>query len=179
MKKIPTPHQHKNYTSIHECYSHQPSYRYSTGNNSQQYSSSYRRLAAIANFENHNNYNLRRHHYYPVETSSSSSSCQNYYPYRYTNNNYDYNRSNYVSLSEVISTKNSAFKPIEQKQKQKQFYQRPMCNMYEQVPPSDDPCDLEVAQYFPQTSQWSNPNYFDIYSKDITVQNQNYTETLC
>ncbi len=132
----------------------------------------------MANFEN-NNYNIRRHHYYPVETSSSSSSCQNYYPYRYTNNNYDYNRSNYVSLSEVISTKNSAFKPIEQKQKQKQFYQRPMCNMYEQVPPSDDPCDLEVAQYFPQTSQWSNPNYFDIYSKDINVQNQNYTETLC
>jgi hypothetical protein len=128
----------------------------------------------MANFAN-NNYNIRRHHYYPVEPSSSSS-CQNYYPYRYTNNNYDYNRSNYVPLSDFISTKNSAFKPV----KQKQFYQRPLSNnIYEQVPPSNDPCDLEVAQYFPQTSQWSNPNYFDIYSKDINVPKQNYTETLC
>ncbi|CAF1023850.1 unnamed protein product [Adineta steineri] len=175
--KITTPQQHKNYTSINECYSHQPSYQYSTVNNSQQYSSSYRRLATMANFENTNNYNLRRHHYYPVETSSSS--CQNYYPYRYTNKNYDYNRSNYVSLSDVISNKPSAFKPIGQKVKPKQFYQRPTYNIYEQVPPSDDPCDLEVAQYFPHTSQWSNPNYFDIYSNDMNVQNQNYTETLC
>jgi len=130
----------------------------------------------MANFEN-NNYNIRRHHYYPVETSSSSSSCQNYYPYRYTNNNYDYNRSsNYVPLSDFISTQNSAFKPI----KQRQFYQRPVCNnLYEQVPPSNDPCDLEVAQYFHQTSHWSNPNYFDIYSKDTNLMKQNYTETLC
>jgi hypothetical protein len=127
----------------------------------------------MANFEN-NNYNIHRHHYYPVDTSST---CQNYYPYRYINNNYDYNRSNYVPLSDFISTKNSAFKPI--KQKQKQFYQRPLYNIYEQVPPSNDPCDLEVAQYFPQTSQWSNPNYFDIYSKDINIPKQNYTETLC
>ncbi|CAF1450506.1 unnamed protein product [Rotaria sp. Silwood1] len=173
--KLTASHQHKNYTSIHDCYSHQPSYGYSTKNNSHQYSSSYRRLAAMANFE-YNNYNIHRHHYYPYETLSSLSS-QNYYPYQYTNNNYDYNRSNYVPLSDFISTKNSAFKPIGQKQKQ--FYSRPSYNMFEQVPPSDDPCDLEVAQYFPQTSQWSNPNYFDIYSKEINVPKQNYTETLC
>jgi hypothetical protein len=129
----------------------------------------------MANYENNNNYNLRRHHYYPVETSSSS--CQNYYPYRYTNKNYEYNRSNYVPLSDFISTKNSAFKPVGDKQKQ--FYQRPSYQLYDQIPPSDDPCDLEVAQYFPQTSQWSNPNYFDIYAKDMTVSKQNYTETLC
>jgi hypothetical protein len=172
--KVTTPQQQKNYASIHECYSHQPTYHYSARNNTLQYSSSFRRLAAIANFENNNNYNIRRHHYYPVEPSSS---CQNYYPYRYTNNNYDYNRSNYVPLSDFLSTKNSAFKPIGQKQKQ--FYQRPSYNIYEQVPPSDDPCDLEVAQYFPQTSHWSNPNYFDIYSKDSNIPKQNYTETLC
>jgi hypothetical protein len=173
LHKITTSHQHKNYASIHECYSHQPSYRYSAINNSHQYSSSSssRRLATMANFET-NNYNPRRHHYYPVETSLSSS-CENSYPYRYTNNNYDHNRSNYLPLSEFLSTKNSAFKPV----KQKQFYQRPACNnLYEQVPLSTDPCDLEVAQYFPQTSQWSNPNYFDIYAKDI---HSNYTETLC
>lgn len=133
----------------------------------------------MANFEN-NNYNMHRHHYYPVETLSSSvsSTCQNYYPYRYINNNYDYNRSNYVPLSDFISTNNSAFKPIRQ-QRQKQFYQRPSYNIYEHVPPSNDPCDLEVAQYFPQTSQWSNPNYFDIYSNEINVSKKNYTETLC
>jgi hypothetical protein len=128
----------------------------------------------MANFENHN-YNIRRHHYYPVD-SSSSSTCQTSYPYQYTNNNYDYNRSNYVPLSDFFSTQNSAFKPI----KPKQFYQRPVCNnLYEQVPPSNDPCDLEVAQYFPQTSHWSNPNYFDIYSKDVYVPKQTYAETLC
>jgi hypothetical protein len=38
---------------------------------------------------------------------------------------------------------------------------------------------LEVAQYFHQTSHWSNPNYFDIYSKDINLPKQTYTETLC
>ncbi|CAF0904516.1 unnamed protein product [Rotaria sordida] len=172
--KLIASHQHKNYASIHDCYSHQPSYGYSTKNNSHQYSTSYRRLATMANLEN-NNYNMHRHQYYPFETLSS----QNYYPYQYTNNNYDYNRSNYVPLSDFISTKNSAFKPIGQKQKQKQFYSRPSYNMFEQVPPSDDPCDLEVAHYFPQTSQWSNPNYFDIYSKDINVSKQTYTETLC
>ncbi|CAF4445415.1 unnamed protein product [Rotaria socialis] len=178
--KFAASHQKKNYSSIHDCYSHQLPYRYSTktNTNNHQYSSSssYRRLATIANFDN-NNYNTHRHHYYPVETLSSSSSCQNYYPYRYTNNNYEYSRSNYVSLSDFISNKNSAFKPIGQRSKQ--FYPRPIYNMYEQVPPSDDPCDLEVAQYFPQTSQWSNPNYFDIYSKDLTVPKQNYAETLC
>ncbi|UJR26724.1 hypothetical protein I4U23_008039 [Adineta vaga] len=169
--------QYKNYASIHECYSHQPSYRYSTINNSPQYSSSsYRRLATMANLENTNYYRNRRHHYYPVEISSS---CHNYYPYRYTNKDYDYNRSNYVSLSDTISTKTSAFKPIGQQSKTKPFYQRPTYNIYEQVPPSDDPCDLEVAQYFPHTSQWSNPNYFDIYSKDTNVQKQTYAETLC
>ena len=129
----------------------------------------------MANFENHN-YNKNLYHYYPIE-SLSSSSCQNYYPYRYTNNNYNYNRFNYVSLSDFITTKSSAFKPIGQKQKQ--FHQRPSYDVYEQISPSDDPCDLEVAQYFTQTSHWSNPNYFDIYSNDISIPKQNYVETLC
>ncbi|CAF0982701.1 unnamed protein product [Adineta ricciae] len=170
------PQSYKNYASIHECYSHQPSYRYSAINNTSQYSSSssYRRLATMANFENTNYY--RRHNYYPAELSSS---YLNYYPYRYTNKNYDYSRSNYVSLSDTISTKTSAFTPIGQKAKSKQLYQRPTYNIYEQIPPSDDPCDLEVAQYFPHTSQWSNPNYFDIYAKDTNIQKPTYAETLC
>lgn len=120
----------------------------------------------MANFEHHKT-NLRRHHYYPVEQLVPTSS----YPYRHTNN-----RSNYVPLSDFFSTQNSAFKPI----KPKQFYQRPVSNnLYEQIPPSNDPCDLEVAQYFPQTSHWSNPNYFDIYSTQCTQPKQTYTETLC
>ena len=130
----------------------------------------------MANFEHHKA-NLRRHHYYPVDHVVSTSS----YPYRHSNNpnpttNYEPNRSNYVPLSDFFSTQNSAFKPI----KPKQFYQRPVSNnLYEQIPPSNDPCDLEVAQYFPQTSHWSNPNYFDIYSTQCTHPKQTYTETLC
>lgn len=163
--------QYKNYTSIHECYSHQPTYRYSAVNNSLQYSSSYRRLAAIANFENVNNYNLRRHQYYPTDSQYTSSKS-----YRCTNNNYELARSNYAPLSDFVSRQNSAFKPI----KQKQFYQRPIYNQYyEQIPPSSDPCDLEVAQYFPHTSHWSNPNYFDIYTNDNQPSKTTYNETLC
>lgn len=145
-------------------------------NNSLQYSTSYRRLAAIANFENVNNYNLRRHHYYPVDSHTNTNISTK--PYRYTNNNYEQlnSRSNYVPLSDFVSRQNSAFKPI----KQKQYYQRPIYNQYyEQIPPSNDPCDLEVAQYFPHTSHWSNPNYFDIYTNDNQLAKMTYNETLC
>jgi hypothetical protein len=38
-----------------------------------------------------------------------------------------------------------------------------------------------VAQYFHQTPQWSNPNYFDIYKTDLSLisTRKNYSETLC
>ena len=124
----------------------------------------------MANFDHHH----RRHHYYPVENVLSTCS----YPHRYSSNqHYESNRSNYVPLSDFFSTQNSAFKPI----KPKQFYQRPPVsnNLYEQIPPSNDPWDLEVAQYFPQTAHWSNPNYFDVYSNEINQSKQTYTETLC
>ena len=98
---------------------------------------------------------------------------------RYTNNNYEYHRSTYVPLSDFVSTKTSAFKPIGAKSKAASHARPPFYPIDEQVPASDDPCDLEVAQYFPQTSQWSNPNYFDIYTKDLLLPKQNFTETLC
>jgi hypothetical protein len=167
--KIPS----KNDVSSREYYSHQPSHRLSINNNQVNSNShhSCRRLAAMANYQTPTDgclsNNTRRHQYYPVKPLS----CQNYYPYRYLNNNYDSNRSSYAPLSDFLSAKNSAFKPV----KRKEFYQRPLYHMSEQVPPSDDPCDLEVAQYFHQTSQWSNPNYFDVY----TIPKQNYAETLC
>jgi hypothetical protein len=171
LKRIPS----KTYTSIHECYSQQPSHRlssYSKINNNQINSHSIRRSAVMINFENpitkcclSTNLNTRRHQYY----SSKPTYSQNYYPYKYINKNYDYNRSIYSPLSDFVSTKKSAFKPIK-------VSQHPRCHIPEEIPPSEDPCDLEVAQYFHQTPQWSNPNYFDIYTKQAR---KNYTETLC
>ncbi|CAF2738991.1 unnamed protein product [Rotaria sp. Silwood2] len=169
----------ENYASIHNCYSHQPSRRllsYTNRNNNQQNSHSYHRLTTIINHENRTtgclspNDNIYCHQNYLVKPSLS----QNYYPYKYINKNYDFNRSSYEPISDFISTNNSAFKPIK-------FYRRPSHNISEKIPPSDDPCDLEVAQYFHHTPQWSNPNYFDIYSNEVSAKapRKTYTETLC
>jgi hypothetical protein len=168
----------KNSTSMHECHSYQPTHRllsYTKTNNSQVNSHSYRRLVSLSNYDNistgylSNNSNKYNHHYYVKPRFS-----QSYYPYRYLHKNYDFNRPTYAPLSDFISTTNSAFKPIKPSQ-------RSICRISEQIPPSDDPCDLEVAQYFHHTPQWSNPNYFDIYTKEMSVvpPRKNYTETLC
>ena len=105
-------------------------------------------------------------HYYIKPTV-----CQNYYPYKYLKKNYNYNH----RLSDFVSTTNSAFKPIKSSQ-------RVLSKISEQLPPSDDPCDLEVAQYFHKTPQWNNPNYFDIYytnNTSLASTRKNYIETLC
>ena len=69
--------------------------------------------------------------------------------------------------SDFLSTTNSAFKPIKSSR-----------NFSDQLPPSDDPCDLEVAQYFHKTPQWTNRNYYDIYTNTNSMR-KNYIETLC
>ncbi|CAF1072096.1 unnamed protein product [Rotaria sordida] len=175
----------ENYASIHECHSHQLSHRllsYSkrnkNNNNNQQNIHSYHRLMTMINHENiprgflSTNDNIYSHKNYLVQPSL----CQNSYPYKYINKNYDFNRSTYEPISDFISTKQSAFKPIK-------FYQHPSNYIDEQISsPSDDPCDLEVAQYFHHTPQWSNPNYFDIYTNEISPTispKKTYTETLC
>ncbi|CAF1085479.1 unnamed protein product [Rotaria sp. Silwood1] len=171
----------ENYASIHDCYSHQPSRRllsYSKRNiNNQQNSYSYHRLTTVINHENltknylSTNDNIFCQQNYLIKPSL----CQNYYPYKYLNKNYDFNRSLYEPISDFISTKNSAFKPIK-------FYRRPsLHSTSEQISPSDDPCDLEVAQYFHPNPQWSNPNYFDIYTNEVSTKlpRKTYTETLC
>jgi len=165
----------KNSTSNYECCTHQSSsYRslsYTKPNNSQVNSHSYRRLVTLSNYENMSTgYLSNNSNKYYVKPRLS----QNDYPYIYLNKNYNYNRLTYAPLSDFISTRNSAFKPIKSSQ-------RPLCHISEQIPPSDDPCDLEVAQYFHQTPQWSNPNYFDIHTKQMPVvpPRKNYTETLC
>jgi hypothetical protein len=172
---------------MHECYSstgeqyqhHHRRHRHvDTSNNdsqSQSYSSSYCYPNTNMSQYTTENYN-RRHLYYPVDSSSK----QAHYSYHLaTNPSYESCRSNYVPLSDFVSTKTSAFKPIVPKRKDYHA-----CSthqpIYEQLQTlSDDPCDLEVAQYFPQTSQWSNPNYFDIYTNDRILAKMNYTETLC
>jgi hypothetical protein len=160
----------KTSTSNYECYSHQPSH-----NNQVNYHA-YRHLVSLSNYDNinteylSNNRNKYHHHNYVKPRFS-----QSYYPYKYLNKNYAYNRSIYAPLSDFISATDSAFKPIKSSQ-------HSVCpHISEQLTPSDDPCDLEVAQYFHQTPHWSNPNYFDIHTKEIPVvlPRKTYTETLC
>lgn len=96
-------------------------------------------------------------------------------------NHYDPHRSTYAPLSDLLGTNTfSAFKPVERKR----FHPRPLEHLSDALPLSDDPCDLEVAYYFQQTSQCSNPNYFDIYAQDlpapaVSLFRQNLAETLC
>ncbi len=152
-------------------YSHQPSHRFSSytnPNNNQVNSHSYRRSIALSNYENFSTGYFSNH---PTKSAIKPRFSQNYYPYKYLQRNSDYNRLTYAPLSDFISTTNSAFKPIKSTR----------CHRTEQIPLSDDPCDLEVAQYFHQIPQWSNPNYFDIYTKQMSMilPRKNYAETLC
>ncbi|CAF1073448.1 unnamed protein product [Adineta steineri] len=171
MKEFPS----KPYTSMHNYYSQYPTYTKPIQNNID--SQSFRHSSIRNNFGNlttgcclPTNHYTRRHQYY-------SNKCQNYYPYKYINKNHDYNRSLYVPLSDFISTGHSAFKPV--KISQQRLYHT--SETIPPPPPSDDPCDLEVAQYFCRTPQWSNPNYFDIYQKNIprTLLRKKFIETLC
>lgn len=95
---------------------------------------------------------------------------QDVYPYRYLTKTSQPSRATYAPLSDFLSTRTSAFKPIKSLKRSNEMVT------------SDDPCDLEVAQYFRhQTSQWSNPNYFDIYQQEfprLSVR-KTYAETLC
>jgi hypothetical protein len=155
-----------------KSYSRQPSHRLSSctqSNNSQVNSHSYRRLIALSNYDNISAGYSTTNHYHVKPRYS-----QDYYPYKYLNKNYNYNQSNYVPLSDFFSATNSAFKPIKSSR-------YPVRDLSEQIPLSDDPCDLEVAQYFHQTPQRSNPNYFDIYKNEMSLvsKRKDYTETLC
>ncbi|UJR22377.1 hypothetical protein I4U23_025439 [Adineta vaga] len=177
LKKFPP----KTYTSIYDCYSQQPSHRLSSHRKFSKNSidSSVYRSGMISNLDTltngcclSTNSNVRR----PIYHSNKSTYSQHYYPYKYINKNYDYHRPLYVPLSDFISTKDSAFKPIENSRHALHHHRR-----QEQIPPSDDPCDLEVAHYLCQTPHWSNPNYFDIYRKEVPrlLARKTYTETLC
>ncbi|CAF3138805.1 unnamed protein product [Rotaria socialis] len=167
----------RNYASIHQCLSYQPSSHrllsYSKLSNSQIDSHSHQRLTTMINYQNFNSGCLENNNrpFCHQNYSTKPTFSQSYYPYKYLHKNYDFSRSSYAPLSDFICTKDSAFKPFK-------FYQRPSRNLSELIPPSDDPCDLEVAQYFHQTPQWSNPNYFDIYSQEASSR-KNYSETLC
>ena len=158
-----------NYSSIEECYSRQARLLSSS---TRHPSHSSRRLAAMANHQNasagHRSLNNQQH---PTTRQEYSTLSQSHFPYRYLINHYDPNRTTHFPLSDFLGAKNtsSAFK---------QYRSRPLEHL------SDDPCDLEVAHYFQQTSQCSNPNYFDIYAHElpapaISFFRQNLTETLC
>ncbi len=154
----------KNSTSSHRSIS------CSKANNNQ-----YRRLVTQSNYDNisteylSNNSKKYPHHHYVKPIFS-----QSYYPYKYLSKHYDYNQTTYIPLSDFISSTNSAFKPIKTSQEN-------LCHISEQITSSDDPCDLEVAQYFHQTPQWSNPNYFDIYTNQMSIvlPRKNRIATLC
>jgi hypothetical protein len=172
-----------NYSAIHECFSQQPHLlSSSTRNNSQingHPSHSSRRLATLANHENASaGHQPKRRQPY---STTKQTLPQSYFPYRYLMNHYDPHRSTYGQLSDLLGTNTvSAFKPIERKP----FHPRPLEHLSDSLPLSDDPCDLEVAHYFQQTSQCSNPNYFDIYAQDlpappVSLFRQNLAETLC
>lgn len=135
--------------------------------NSQVHSHSYRRLTAVCNYENISaGYSTQQ----PVYSHAKPRYSQDVYPYRYLTKSSQPSRTTYVPLSDFLSTRTSAFKPIKSRKRS------------DEIPTSDDPCDLEVAQYFRhQTSQWSNPNYFDIYPHEFPQLSlrKTYAETLC
>lgn len=126
----------------------------------------YRHLVTLSHYDNS-----------PAQVCSKPCFSQDYYPYKYLNKNYGYNRTNYAPLSDFISTtSNSAFKPI-----QSSKYSRSHL-INNDTSYSDDPCDLEVAQYFRQTShQWTNPTYYDICEANQVIRSLKkiHTETLC
>lgn len=172
-----------NYASIHECFSNEPKRRivpYSKFNNNNQIDlHPHNRLTTTINYESLTRDRLLHNLNQRYQTSYSKKPLfsQNYYPYRYLKKNYDFNRSHYAAPSDFIAMENSAFRPIK-------FHQRPSNCQSEQIAPSDDPCDLEVAQYFHKTPQWSNPNYFDVYTNEVstartTSPKKDYAETLC
>ena len=145
--------------------------------NSHVHSHSYRRLTAVSNYENLSAGYPTRHLSYSHTRPRYS---QELYPYNYLKKTSSASRTNYVPLSDFISSRNSAFKPVQSVKK------RPlrMDHRSDDMLSSDDPCDLEVAQYFRhQTSQWSNPNYFDLEKKPLPLllesTRKTYTETLC
>ena len=193
------------YASINDCQSHRLS-AYAKIPDRPVNAHSYRRLAAMSNYGNRTttitgypsmNNNPRRpallppplpptrHRRCPSYQSARPAICQSYYPYRYINKNYDTTRASYAPLSDFLSGKTSAFKPVQQKFRHRHpQHSRPLrAHLPEPIGSSDDPCDLEVAQYFHHTSHWSNPNYFDVYAKDgqapVPLPRHNYSETLC
>lgn len=133
-------------------------------------------LTTMINYQNYtNNYFLSNNQRcYRSNRSTNPKFCQSYYPYKYLEKNYNLHCASYAPISDFISTNHSAFKPIK-------LCQRPPRRIPDLIGPSDDPCDLEVAHYFHQAPQWSNPNYFDIYSNEISSisPREKIAETLC
>ncbi|CAF1537744.1 unnamed protein product [Adineta ricciae] len=162
----------RDYNAIHECYSQRLSHQLTARPKFPQnpIDCSHYRPTMVSNLET-----LTAGCCRPTFRLNKSIYSQHYYPYKYINKNYDYHSTLYAPLSDFISTTDSAFKPIKVS-RQQSFYHRA-----EPIPPSDDPCDLEVAHYLCPTPQWSNPNYFDIYNEDIPriPPRKTYTETLC
>ena len=123
----------------------------------------HRHLVTLSNYDNT-----------PSQFYSKPCFSQDYYPYKYLNKNYGYNRTatTYAPLSDFVTTTNSAFKPIQPSLKHSRSHLSSDDTSY-----SNDPCDLEVAQYFRQASrQRTNPTYYDIYQTSLKKP---YTETLC
>ena len=172
----------RNYASAHECCSTQPLHRhllsYSKLIHNQTNSHSRHYQTPLINNRNihkqclttNYNTNHNQENFY----LSRSLLHQNSYPYKLINKNYECNQLLYASLSDFINRNNSAFKPVK-------FRQHSHCHTSEEISPSNDPCDLEVAQYFRQTPRSNNSNYFDIYTDNMLVAllKKNCSETLC